>query len=66
MKVKKLKLSNVSIFEGSFGKVLLVKKTRGHDAGQLFAMKILKKATLKGIFNFFFFILTNIVFLLRM
>uniref|UniRef100_A0A8R1TQR8 non-specific serine/threonine protein kinase n=1 Tax=Onchocerca volvulus TaxID=6282 RepID=A0A8R1TQR8_ONCVO len=35
------------IGQGSFGKVLLVKKTRGRDAGQLFAMKILKKATLK-------------------
>uniref|UniRef100_A0A1I7VMT6 Ribosomal protein S6 kinase n=1 Tax=Loa loa TaxID=7209 RepID=A0A1I7VMT6_LOALO len=35
------------IGQGSFGKVLLVKKTRGRDTGQLFAMKILKKATLK-------------------
>ncbi|VBB31157.1 unnamed protein product, partial [Acanthocheilonema viteae] len=35
------------IGQGSFGKVLLVKKIRGRDAGQLFAMKILKKATLK-------------------
>ncbi|VDN32416.1 unnamed protein product [Gongylonema pulchrum] len=35
------------IGQGSFGKVLLVKKTRGRDAGQLFAMKVLKKAALK-------------------
>uniref|UniRef100_A0A915Q7Z3 Ribosomal protein S6 kinase n=1 Tax=Setaria digitata TaxID=48799 RepID=A0A915Q7Z3_9BILA len=35
------------IGQGSFGKVLLVKKIHGRDAGQLFAMKVLKKATLK-------------------
>uniref|UniRef100_A0A1I8EZT7 non-specific serine/threonine protein kinase n=1 Tax=Wuchereria bancrofti TaxID=6293 RepID=A0A1I8EZT7_WUCBA len=35
------------IGQGSFGKVLLVKKIHGRDTGQLFAMKILKKATLK-------------------
>ncbi|XP_057178271.1 ribosomal protein S6 kinase alpha-3 isoform X2 [Triplophysa rosa] len=33
--------------QGSFGKVFLVKKTVGPDAGQLYAMKVLKKATLK-------------------
>ncbi|KAJ7996725.1 hypothetical protein DPEC_G00240010 [Dallia pectoralis] len=33
--------------EGSFGKVFLVKKVTGPDAGQLYAMKVLKKATLK-------------------
>ncbi|XP_067234332.1 ribosomal protein S6 kinase alpha-3 isoform X3 [Chanodichthys erythropterus] len=33
--------------QGSFGKVFLVKKTTGPDAGQLYAMKVLKKATLK-------------------
>uniref|UniRef100_A0A3B3Q1Y4 non-specific serine/threonine protein kinase n=1 Tax=Paramormyrops kingsleyae TaxID=1676925 RepID=A0A3B3Q1Y4_9TELE len=33
--------------QGSFGKVFLVKKIRGPDAGQLYAMKVLKKATLK-------------------
>ncbi|GCB66814.1 hypothetical protein scyTo_0007945 [Scyliorhinus torazame] len=33
--------------QGSFGKVFLVKKTHGSDAGQLYAMKVLKKATLK-------------------
>ncbi|VDM15755.1 unnamed protein product [Wuchereria bancrofti] len=43
------------IGQGSFGKVLLVKKIHGRDTGQLFAMKILKKATLKGI-SFFFYV----------
>uniref|UniRef100_A0AAY4F0A3 Ribosomal protein S6 kinase n=1 Tax=Denticeps clupeoides TaxID=299321 RepID=A0AAY4F0A3_9TELE len=33
--------------QGSFGKVFLVKKMTGPDAGQLYAMKVLKKATLK-------------------
>lgn len=33
--------------EGSFGKVFLVRKIVGHDAGTLYAMKVLKKATLK-------------------
>ncbi|XP_055054956.2 ribosomal protein S6 kinase alpha-1 [Misgurnus anguillicaudatus] len=33
--------------QGSFGKVFLVKKIMGPDAGQLYAMKVLKKATLK-------------------
>ncbi|XP_056313675.1 ribosomal protein S6 kinase alpha-1 isoform X1 [Danio aesculapii] len=33
--------------QGSFGKVFLVKKISGPDAGQLYAMKVLKKATLK-------------------
>ncbi|XP_064879612.1 ribosomal protein S6 kinase alpha-3-like isoform X2 [Oncorhynchus nerka] len=33
--------------QGSFGKVFLVKKITGPDAGQLYAMKVLKKATLK-------------------
>ncbi|XP_023345348.1 ribosomal protein S6 kinase 2 beta [Eurytemora carolleeae] len=33
--------------EGSFGKVFLVKKVNGKDAGVLYAMKVLKKATLK-------------------
>ncbi|XP_006152326.1 ribosomal protein S6 kinase alpha-2 isoform X1 [Tupaia chinensis] len=33
--------------QGSYGKVFLVRKTRGSDAGQLYAMKVLKKATLK-------------------
>jgi ribosomal protein S6 kinase alpha-1/2/3/6 len=35
--------------QGSFGKVFLVKKNGGMDNGQLYAMKVLKKATLKGI-----------------
>jgi len=33
--------------QGSFGKVFLVRKVRGKDAGTLYAMKVLKKATLK-------------------
>ncbi|UYV81796.1 RPS6KA2 [Cordylochernes scorpioides] len=33
--------------QGSFGKVFLVKKITGPDAGTLYAMKVLKKATLK-------------------
>nr|KAG5691732.1 hypothetical protein BaRGS_010235 [Batillaria attramentaria] len=33
--------------QGSFGKVFLVRKVTGHDAGTLYAMKVLKKATLK-------------------
>lgn len=34
--------------EGSFGKVYLVKKVTGPDTGTLYAMKVLRKATLKG------------------
>ena len=34
--------------QGSFGKVFLVRKVHGKDAGSLYAMKVLKKATLKG------------------
>jgi len=33
--------------QGSFGKVFLVRKVRGQDVGTLYAMKVLKKATLK-------------------
>ncbi|CAJ0946415.1 unnamed protein product, partial [Mesorhabditis belari] len=33
--------------QGSFGKVFLVRKIRGLDTGQVYAMKVLKKATLK-------------------
>ncbi|XP_076657470.1 ribosomal protein S6 kinase 2 beta [Halictus rubicundus] len=33
--------------QGSFGKVFLVKKVVGKDSGTLYAMKVLKKATLK-------------------
>lgn len=36
--------------QGSFGKVFLVRKKEGRDQGQLYAMKVLKKATLKGAF----------------
>lgn len=35
------------IGQGSYGKVFLVKKTTGSDLGCLYAMKVLKKATLK-------------------
>uniref|UniRef100_A0A8I6GEE6 non-specific serine/threonine protein kinase n=1 Tax=Rattus norvegicus TaxID=10116 RepID=A0A8I6GEE6_RAT len=34
--------------QGSYGKVFLVRKVTGSDAGQLYAMKVLKKATLKA------------------
>uniref|UniRef100_A0A665W684 non-specific serine/threonine protein kinase n=1 Tax=Echeneis naucrates TaxID=173247 RepID=A0A665W684_ECHNA len=34
--------------QGSFGKVFLVRKVTPPDANQLYAMKVLKKATLKG------------------
>ncbi|XP_053721660.1 ribosomal protein S6 kinase alpha-2 [Synchiropus splendidus] len=33
--------------QGSYGKVFLVRKMKGVDRGQLYAMKVLKKATLK-------------------
>ncbi|KAJ8013714.1 hypothetical protein DPEC_G00032650 [Dallia pectoralis] len=33
--------------QGSYGKVFLVRKVKGSDRGQLYAMKVLKKATLK-------------------
>ncbi|XP_048864032.1 ribosomal protein S6 kinase alpha-2 isoform X2 [Brienomyrus brachyistius] len=33
--------------QGSYGKVFLVRKVKGSDKGQLYAMKVLKKATLK-------------------
>ncbi|XP_054018751.1 ribosomal protein S6 kinase alpha-2 [Dryobates pubescens] len=33
--------------QGSYGKVFLVRKIKGSDAGQLYAMKVLRKATLK-------------------
>lgn len=33
--------------QGSFGKVFLVRKIKGRDKGRLYAMKVLKKATLK-------------------
>lgn len=33
--------------QGSFGKVFLVRKITGSDAGTMYAMKVLKKATLK-------------------
>jgi hypothetical protein len=37
--------------QGSFGKVFLVKKTTSTDAGTLYAMKVLRKATLKSNFS---------------
>ncbi|XP_071997376.1 ribosomal protein S6 kinase alpha-2 [Engystomops pustulosus] len=33
--------------QGSYGKVFLVRKIKGSDSGMLYAMKVLKKATLK-------------------
>uniref|UniRef100_A0A1I7YRN9 non-specific serine/threonine protein kinase n=1 Tax=Steinernema glaseri TaxID=37863 RepID=A0A1I7YRN9_9BILA len=33
--------------QGSFGKVFLVRKNRGYDSGELYAMKVLTKVTLK-------------------
>lgn len=39
--------------EGSFGKVYLVKKLSGPDSGTLYAMKVLRKATLKGQLSFY-------------
>lgn len=45
--------------EGSFGKVFLVQKTTGHNKGDLFAMKVLKKVTVKrklsGVCNIYSF-----------
>lgn len=34
--------------QGSFGQVFLVRKVVGKDKGTLYAMKVLRKATLKG------------------
>uniref|UniRef100_A0A8C1EX94 non-specific serine/threonine protein kinase n=1 Tax=Cyprinus carpio carpio TaxID=630221 RepID=A0A8C1EX94_CYPCA len=31
---------------GAYGKVFLVRKVSGHDSGKLYAMKVLKKATI--------------------
>lgn len=42
-----MKLRHNFIFKGSFGKVFLVRKTRGRDTDNLYAMKVLKKASLK-------------------
>lgn len=36
------------IGKGGFAKVFLVRKVKGMNAGKLYAMKVLKKATLKG------------------
>ena len=36
-----------SLLQGSFGRVFLVRKNFGEDAGSLYAMKVLRKATLK-------------------
>eukprot|EP00118_Oscarella_pearsei_P008731 m.46503 g.46503 ORF g.46503 m.46503 type:complete len:735 (+) comp33701_c0_seq4:2867-5071(+) len=43
---KQFELLNV-LGQGSFGKVFLVRKVVGTDTGHLYAMKVLKKATLK-------------------
>lgn len=39
--------------QGSFGKVFLVRKVVGKDKGTLYAMKVLRKATLKGVYSYF-------------
>lgn len=51
---RKLKKADVSHFEllkvlgqGSFGKVFMARKVVGDDEGKIYAMKVLKKATLK-------------------
>lgn len=44
--------------QGSFGKVFLVRKVKGLDNGKVYAMKVLKKATLKG---FLFFVKNFII-----
>jgi p90 ribosomal S6 kinase len=36
------------IGKGGFAKVYLVRKTKGRNMGKLYAMKVLKKATLRG------------------
>ena len=46
--------------QGSFGKVFLVRKVTGTDYGTLYAMKVLKKATLKGKQQFFFYAPTHL------
>ena len=49
--------------EGSFGKVFLVKKIIGPDSGHMYAMKVLRKATLKGVsIHWFNLWLINILF----
>lgn len=34
------------MFFSAYGKVFLVRKLRGHDSGKLYAMKVLKKASI--------------------
>ena len=41
-----LLIFNNFFYAGAYGKVFLAKKKTGVDAGQLFAMKVLKKATI--------------------
>ena len=44
-----LSFKNIALpFKGSFGKVFLARKIQGTNAGNLYALKVLKKATLKG------------------
>lgn len=47
-KESKFEVFRVSDIPFSPAKVFLVRKVKGSDAGQLYAMKVLKKATLKG------------------
>lgn len=41
-------LKNACVYVVVFLQVFLVRKIKGSDTGQLYAMKVLKKATLKG------------------
>uniref|UniRef100_A0A3B3SDI4 non-specific serine/threonine protein kinase n=1 Tax=Paramormyrops kingsleyae TaxID=1676925 RepID=A0A3B3SDI4_9TELE len=48
--VEKVGIENFELLKvlgtGAYGKVFLVRKVSGHDVGQLYAMKVLKKATI--------------------
>ncbi|KAL8169044.1 UNVERIFIED_CONTAM: Ribosomal protein S6 kinase alpha-5 [Gekko kuhli] len=48
--VEKVGIENFELLKvlgtGAYGKVFLVRKISGHDAGKLYAMKVLKKATI--------------------
>ncbi|XP_035465837.1 ribosomal protein S6 kinase alpha-5 isoform X3 [Scophthalmus maximus] len=48
--VEKVGIENFELLKvlgtGAYGKVFLVRKVSGHDAGKLYAMKVLKKATI--------------------
>lgn len=48
--IEKVGIENFELLKvlgtGAYGKVFLVRKVSGHDAGKLYAMKVLKKATI--------------------